>query len=492
LGAKSLWLDEVTTYEFARLPWKEFLRTMWWGNGNMVFYYTLLRGWIHLGSSEYTLRSLSALGGVAAIPAVFALGNRFLRQPVGLIAAGLLAFNSFHIQYSQELRSYSFLTFLLLLCAYVFLEIVEKPHRRFLWVLYVFLASCAIYTQAFAVFVLASHWLVLPGWIKRVGISRLITTVVALVILAAPMATMMATRNKVQVSTWRDFNQRPGLGDLWDVFQRLVGAKAANAPSPPASILLLCFFVAAWVLALWLPFRDGHHQVQNRPIENFTIRLVVSWLVFPVTAMFCISLAVPIFHPRYLLMCSPAATLLAAKGFAALKAQMTPKRTVFLIAIGLTLILELACTWAYYVSFATYGNDWRGVTHYLLSKGEPKDAVIFYTFTGHREFDYYVAQEQQAGRLITTPTILFPLTLDIPTIVQHVRPYPRIWLVLHQNIPTASTEKQSLLIRTALEEHFHIETEQGFPGEGAALRESGRIMVFLYVVEGGPPGRPSN
>jgi uncharacterized membrane protein len=492
LGAKSLWLDEVTTYEFARLHWKEFLRTMWWGNGNMVLYYTLLRGWIHLGNSECALRSLSALGGIAAIPAVFAFGNRFLRQPVGLIAASLLALNSFHIQYSQELRSYSFLTSLLVLCAYAFLEAIEKPHRRSLWFLYILLASCAIYTQVFAVFVLASHWLVLPGWIKRVGISRLITTAVALGILTAPMAAMMATQNKVQVSTWRDFNQRPGLADLLDLFQRLVGAKAANAPSSPASILLLCLYIAAWALALWLTFRDNHGEAKMRPIENFTIRLLVFWLVFPILAMFGISLAEPIFHPRYLLMCLPGATLLAAKGFAELKKQMTPRRSVFLIALGLTLTLELARTWAYYASFATYGNDWRGVTHYLLANREPNDAVIFYTFTGHREFNYYVAQERQAGHLISAPSVLFPLALDVPAIAQRVQPYRRVWLVLHQNIPTASTEKQSLLIRTALDQHFHVKVEQGFPGDGAAPRESGRITVFLYVVDGESPSGPSD
>ena len=48
LGMKSLWLDEASSVAFVRLPWREFLRTMWYGEANMAFYYLLLRFWLHL------------------------------------------------------------------------------------------------------------------------------------------------------------------------------------------------------------------------------------------------------------------------------------------------------------------------------------------------------------------------------------------------------------------------------------------------------------
>src|SRR5271170_7645599 len=78
LGVRSLWPAECFSILVARQPWPMFLRTMWWGEANMAFYYTLLRGWLLGGDSEVWLQSLSALFGVMTIPAVYALGNRFL------------------------------------------------------------------------------------------------------------------------------------------------------------------------------------------------------------------------------------------------------------------------------------------------------------------------------------------------------------------------------------------------------------------------------
>jgi mannosyltransferase len=481
LGVKSLWLDEVTTVGYAQMPWPEFLRTMWWGNGNMVFYYSLLRVWQHLGDSEFCLRSLSALFGIAAIPATYALGNRFLSRKAGLFAACLLAVHSFHIQYSQEVRSYSFLVLLLILCAYAFLAAIETPERTSLWALYILLSTLAIYTQVFAVFVLASQWLVLtPYRIKRLGVLRLLSTAAAIGILAIPIAAVIVLHNQDQVATWSDFYHNPGLVDMSEVLQRIAGAKAGDAPTSLRVMILLTFYVAAWVLAIRPVFRPTRDRTAE-PMTNLTLALMACWLIFPIVAMFCFSFLEPIFHPRYLLMCVPAAALLAGQGLAAAE-QLLPRGRIFsLAAFLLMVVLELFGTRAYYSSFKGYGNDWRGVTQYILSKQEPEDAVIFYTFTGHREFEYYVQREREAGRRIVTPTVFFPLSLDPPTIKKRAEPYHRVWLILHQTIPTLSTEKQSELIRSSLSPRFRLVAETEFPGAGATRGESGRITVILYT-----------
>src|SRR5580704_9742540 len=76
LGVRSLWPPECFSVLLAWQPWPMFLRTMWWGEANMAFYYFLLRGWVLLGDSEVWLQGLSALLGVLTIPAVYALGKR--------------------------------------------------------------------------------------------------------------------------------------------------------------------------------------------------------------------------------------------------------------------------------------------------------------------------------------------------------------------------------------------------------------------------------
>src|SRR6202162_2143518 len=61
LAARSLWIDEASSVHFATMPWWPFLRLLWGSQGNMTLYYFLLRAWIHLGDSEFVVRSLSVV-----------------------------------------------------------------------------------------------------------------------------------------------------------------------------------------------------------------------------------------------------------------------------------------------------------------------------------------------------------------------------------------------------------------------------------------------
>src|SRR5581483_3105755 len=71
ITAKSLWLDEGSSITMARLDWFNLLRILWRREMNMVLYYLLLRGWLHLGDSVAFIRGLSVIFAVAAIPAIF-------------------------------------------------------------------------------------------------------------------------------------------------------------------------------------------------------------------------------------------------------------------------------------------------------------------------------------------------------------------------------------------------------------------------------------
>src|SRR4029077_18947434 len=76
LSARSFWIDEAASAYFATMPFWSFLKLLWWYQGNMTLYYFLLLAWVHLGDSEFAVRSLSTLFGILAIPAVYALSSR--------------------------------------------------------------------------------------------------------------------------------------------------------------------------------------------------------------------------------------------------------------------------------------------------------------------------------------------------------------------------------------------------------------------------------
>src|ERR1700733_3288624 len=122
LATKSFWFDEGVSVAIARLDWYNFARILWRREANMSLYYLLFRGWLHFGRSEFFVRSLSVCFAVASIPVIYLLGRRLFDARVGLLAAALLAVNAYHVQYSQDARSYSLMVFLCSLSSLYFLK----------------------------------------------------------------------------------------------------------------------------------------------------------------------------------------------------------------------------------------------------------------------------------------------------------------------------------------------------------------------------------
>ena len=477
LGAKSLWLVEAFSLYVARLSWPAFLRTMWWGEANMTLYYVLLRGWLHVADSEFWLRSLSAVFGIAAIPAVYCFGSRFLTRKAGLMAAAFLAVNSFHVRYSQELRSYSLLALLVILSTCAFLAVFEAPERKSRWLLYVLFSAAAVYAHMFAAFALASQWLVLtPSRIKRLGILRLLLSAAAIAILVAPVAAVVIFEHKEQL----DWVPSLSLAGVTEVLQDIAGAGTTLRGQALPSVLLV-LFVVAWAVALASLFRSQPAARPEYATRAFALALLSSGLVFPVAAMAALSLLKPILAPRYLIMCIPPASLLAGWGLASLQPLSKRARAISTALFVIMLAVASLNTWAYFASFKTYGHNGRGVARYVLSHAEPGDAIIFYTFSEHHVFEYYLMRQKEAGEVSAEPAMLFPLDLDRATIQKRTQPYGRVWLVLHQTRATPLTDSQTELIRAALLSHFHLATELNFPGQGVDRGESGAMSLALYT-----------
>ena len=95
-----------------------------------------------LPEHEVTLRLVSALAGVLAVPLMVALGRVVRLSGAGLWAALLLAVSSFHIRYSQEARHYALLLLFGLLATVLLLRALERGRSRD-WLAY----GCLLYTS---------------------------------------------------------------------------------------------------------------------------------------------------------------------------------------------------------------------------------------------------------------------------------------------------------------------------------------------------------
>lgn len=109
LGTQSLWNDEGNAYVQATRNFTDIASNAA-RDIHPPGYYWLLAIWHGLtGESEIALRSLSTFASILSIAFTFALGKRLFNPVAGIMAALLVALNSFSIYYAQEARMYALL-----------------------------------------------------------------------------------------------------------------------------------------------------------------------------------------------------------------------------------------------------------------------------------------------------------------------------------------------------------------------------------------------
>jgi mannosyltransferase len=174
LDAQSFWNDEGNS---ARLS-ERTIDLIVEGTASDIHppgYYLLLHYWRAVfGHSEFALRSLSAVAGLALVLFTYLLGRRLFGQTTGLMAAFLGAISPFAIYYSQEARMYALLGALAAASTYLLVRILPNlqspiPNQQIsksaiLAVAYVLTTAAGLYTQYAFPFVLLVHNLVFAIW----------------------------------------------------------------------------------------------------------------------------------------------------------------------------------------------------------------------------------------------------------------------------------------------------------------------------------------
>jgi mannosyltransferase len=110
-----LWLDEALTVNIARLPVGELLDQLG-RDGHPPLYYLLLHAWMEVfGTSDFAVRLLSGLIGVATIPVCWLAARRHGGRDAATAALVLVATSPFLVRYAFETRMYSLVALLVAL-----------------------------------------------------------------------------------------------------------------------------------------------------------------------------------------------------------------------------------------------------------------------------------------------------------------------------------------------------------------------------------------
>jgi len=167
IGTQGFWWDELATLHVIQNGPVDLLKGVQVSESNPPLYYLLAGAWERVfGSSEFGIRSLSALVGTATIPAVYAAAKALSSRRVGLIAAALTATSPILVWYSQETRNYSLLVFLSALAFFFFARALDDRDHRWLWA-WALASGLALCTHYFALTVIVPQavWLLIrrPG-----------------------------------------------------------------------------------------------------------------------------------------------------------------------------------------------------------------------------------------------------------------------------------------------------------------------------------------
>ena len=465
LGTKSFWLDEAASATLARLDWHPFWAALFHRQANMALYYVLLRGWIRLGSSEFVIRGLSVLAGVAAIPAIYLLGTRLFGPRAGRLAALLLSVHAFHIRYSQEARAYSLFMLLAILSSLFLLRSLEHPSRKN-WGGYIILSALAVYAQVFGGWMLLAQWLSVYLLRHRVRGKQFLVSVAMICLLISPLTLCLLFASDRSQLHWLT---KPTLHDLYRFSLDMTGD---GGPLP-----LLAYF--ALVLGGAVPTVSQLKSHSSERVWKYWFLLI--WLVLPVALVLAISLRWPAFEPRFLIFCLPPLLLLAADALTRVRSKV-----LFAAAITIVLGLSLNGTYSYYRgrADAEHTDNWRDATHYILSQARAGDAVLFSYSEERLAFDEYQRQLQTAGYRIhefpeQTDLELLTLRPSRPSaelLSNIVAGYERVWVISAFQPNPASRRAEAPLAAS-----FREYSERSF----------GFVRADLYADKIPPPERNS-
>jgi len=417
LDAQSFWNDEGNSARIAERPINLIVEGAA-GDIHPPAYYLILAGWRALtGHSEFALRMFSALAGIVAVAAIYAIGVALFDRASALVGAFIAAISPFQVWYSQEARMYALVAMLAALSIWLTIKVINLPGKmiakrfnpRQAIVIaggFILVNTLGLYTHySFPLILLAESLIFLIWLIRRIigargrGASPLRTAIHGLrvwvilnlipVIFFVPWIPT-AVR---QISTWPR-GSGAGINAL-----KLASTLAYGITLPPD--VARNGLIPLALLVLVGCFTPIDFDSEQRRYLRFTERLglVLAWLIVPVATLIIVgALSEPFL--KFLLPSNLALALLVGRGIALgleLGRPVTGTSKLNTAMILITIVgLSIFAGLPLYTSLNNlYGNpayardNYRAIAQRIRIESGPDAAVILDAPNQWEVFTYY-------------------------------------------------------------------------------------------------------
>lgn len=390
LGTQSFWFDETYTVHVVAAPT---FGTMWDRVGatesTPPLFYALVWLWTQLAGDrgEATMRAISALALIAAVPVTYAALRRLVGRRAALAAAAVVAASPLLVSYALDARAYGLFVLTGLLSVWACGALLEEatPRRLALWAL---AAAAAIWTHWFAGFLVLGEVVALL-WLRPQAWRRLALASGSVLLALAPLIPVLRDETS---DARAGFIAKAGLGGR---VEQLVRQFAAGPNVPRTWLEAACLVLAVGGLAagtLLVLRRAGASPDATALAERDGARALLTIAL--------VGLLVPIvltetgiydrFNTRNVLFLLPLAAALAAPALLRLR------------AIPLAAYLALAAVTAVWAqSDWRYGNtDWRGAVR-RVEATDPRPPVVAVTQFGQPVAALYLGRAPRGRPLAT-------------------------------------------------------------------------------------------
>jgi 4-amino-4-deoxy-L-arabinose transferase-like glycosyltransferase len=130
LGDKALWMDEASIFWTSQGTFSEILENNSSGNSAPPLFVLLISAVLKLRTSEFALRAIPCIAGIALIPTVYLLASRYVEKPWALAAAALVALSPTQVLLSQQVREYSLAALLAASLTLATQAFLDRPEPR--------------------------------------------------------------------------------------------------------------------------------------------------------------------------------------------------------------------------------------------------------------------------------------------------------------------------------------------------------------------------
>jgi mannosyltransferase len=454
LGVESLWYDETYSVFMSKMSLSGILQAIPGADPSPPLYLFILHYWMALfGASEVAVRSLSVLFGVLAIPVIYVLGRRLFNEEAGLLAALILAFSTFNIQYSQEARMYSLMVLLALLSMYFFIRFVQR-NTVAISVGYVISTTLLLYTHAYGVFVVIAQnvYLLTLLFLSREHAFRLrhwIALQVLLVALFAPGASFLISQtSSVEKGFWIPTA----------TINRLISTLSTYA----GTTTLLGLFFALSVLSLFTYRKVRGSMDWKAPLKALksyawevsfskdynALCFLAVWLLAINVIPFVISqFSQPIYYLRYVIAGSVALYLIVAKGISHINYRYAKFGVVIVVVVLSAANLQTYYTTitnppTYYTAFSKL--QLRQATSFINENAKNGDLVLlspgpgFYVF----ELNYYTFAAGLNVTLFPSCSTRLSLASYSKELQSDINGHNRVWLLVKTGVALPPSSAQ--------------------------------------------------